>query len=94
MPSIDLSYAIFVCSARYFIPGDPYLSIRETSEDIRSWMATPTELVEEALERIELLDGEIKAFITVLCKQALAEAEQRTWFYRRPLHDIPNKLSR
>jgi aspartyl-tRNA(Asn)/glutamyl-tRNA(Gln) amidotransferase subunit A len=67
----------------------PYLSIREASEDIRSWMTTPTELVEEALERIELLDGEIKAFITVLREQALAEAEQRTGFYRSPLHGIP-----
>ena len=42
----------------------PYLSIREASEDIRSWMTTPTELVEEALERIDELDGEIQAFIT------------------------------
>ena len=63
----------------------PYLSIREAADDIRSWMTTPTELVEEALERIDELDGEIQAFITVLREQALveaakAEAEQRTGF--------------
>ncbi|HYT34307.1 MAG TPA: amidase [Ktedonobacteraceae bacterium] len=72
----------------------PYLSIREASEDIRSGMTTPTELVAEALERIELLDGEIQAFITVLPEQAYAEAEkaeteQRTGFYRGPLHGVP-----
>src|SRR6266571_6020832 len=72
----------------------PYLSIREAADDIRSWMTTPTELVEEALERIDELDGEIQAFITVLREQALveaakAEAEQRTGFYRSPLHGVP-----
>src|SRR2546427_2472208 len=72
----------------------PYLSIGEASEDIRSWMTTPTELVEEALERIDELDGEIQAFVTVLREQALveaakAEAEQRTGFYRSPLHGVP-----
>ncbi|TMC95388.1 MAG: amidase [Chloroflexi bacterium] len=72
----------------------PYLSIREASEDMRSWMTTPTELVAEALEKIDLLDGEIKAFVTVLGEQALADAaraetEQRMGFYRSPLHGIP-----
>ena len=72
----------------------PYLSIREAADDIRSWITTPTELVEEALERIDGLDGEIQAFITVLREQALveaakAEAEQRTGFYRSSLHGVP-----
>ncbi|TMC37088.1 MAG: amidase [Chloroflexi bacterium] len=72
----------------------PYLSIREASEDMRSWMTTPTELVAEALEKIDLLDGEIKAFVTVLGEQALADAaraetEQRMGFYRSSLHGIP-----
>ncbi len=73
---------------------DDYLSIREASGDMRSWMTTPTELVAEALEKIDLLDGEIKAFVTVLGEQALADAaraetEQRMGFYRSPLHGIP-----
>jgi len=72
----------------------PYLSIREAAEDVHSGMATPTELVVEALERIDLLDGEIQAFITVLREQAYAEAEkaeteQRTGLYRSPLHGVP-----
>jgi aspartyl-tRNA(Asn)/glutamyl-tRNA(Gln) amidotransferase subunit A len=72
----------------------PYLSIREASEDMRSGMATPTELVAEALEKIDLLDGEIKAFVTILGEQALADAakaetEQRMGFLRSQLHGIP-----
>src|SRR5947209_17537261 len=72
----------------------PYLSIREAAEEIHSGMATPTELVAEALERIDQLDGEIQAFVTVLRDQAYrdaekAELEQRTGLYRGPLHGVP-----
>ncbi len=71
-----------------------YLSLREAAEDVHLGMTTPTELVVEALERIDLLDGEIQAFITVLREQAYAEAEkaeteQRTGLYRSPLHGVP-----
>src|SRR5436305_14159177 len=86
--------ANFQITVRRELTTMPYLSIREASEDIRSWMTTPTELVAEALEKIDLLDGEIKAFVTVLGEQALvdaarAETEQRMGFYRSPLHGIP-----
>ncbi|HLQ29513.1 MAG TPA: amidase [Ktedonobacteraceae bacterium] len=72
----------------------PYLSIREASEDVHSGMTTPTELVAEALERIDQLDADIQAFITVLRDQAYqdaekAEMEQRTGLYRSPLHGVP-----
>lgn len=72
----------------------PYLSLKEASDDIRSGMTTPTELVTEALERIDQLDAEIQAFVTVLRDEALREAERaelemRTGFVRSPLHGIP-----
>ncbi|HLI08378.1 MAG TPA: amidase [Ktedonobacteraceae bacterium] len=72
----------------------PYLSIKEAADDLRAGLATPTELVEEALGRIDLLDGEIKAFVTVMRAEAVEEAEQaerelRTGLFRGPLQGIP-----
>lgn len=72
----------------------PYTSIRETAEEIHSGLITPTELVTEIFERIDELDGQIQAFITVLRDQALKDAEQaeremRTGLYRSQLHGIP-----
>src|SRR5260370_37080646 len=72
----------------------PYLSIHEAAEELHSGLITPTELIAETLERIEQLDGDIKAFITVMGEQALKDAEQaeremRTGLYRSQLHGIP-----
>lgn len=72
----------------------PYMSIREAADDVHSGLSTPTELVLEALESIDQRDGDIRAFVTVLREQALADAEQaereqRTGLYRSPLHGIP-----
>src|SRR5229473_5692878 len=72
----------------------PYLSIQEASEELRSGLITPTELLAETLERIEQLDSKIHAFITVMPDQAFEEAEkaeneQRTGLFRGPLHGIP-----
>jgi aspartyl-tRNA(Asn)/glutamyl-tRNA(Gln) amidotransferase subunit A len=72
----------------------PYLSIREAAEEIRSGLITPTELVAETLERIDALDGDLKAFVTVMRDQAYEDAErleseQRTGLYRGQLHGIP-----
>src|SRR6266852_5797761 len=72
----------------------PYLSIQQTSEELRSGLITPTELLAETLERIDQLDSDIKALITVLRDQAYEEAEkaeneQRTGLFRSPLHGIP-----
>ncbi len=72
----------------------PYISIREAAEELHSGLITPTELVAETLERIETVDGEVQAFITVMREQAFKDAEQaeremRTGLYRSPLHGIP-----
>ncbi len=72
----------------------PYLSIQQASEELRSGIITPTELLAETLERIDELDGEIRAFVTVMRDQAYEEAEkaeneQRTGLFRSSLHGIP-----
>jgi aspartyl-tRNA(Asn)/glutamyl-tRNA(Gln) amidotransferase subunit A len=72
----------------------PYLSIQQASDELRSGLITPTELLAETLERIDQLDGAIKAFVTVMRDQAFEEAEkaeheQRTGLFRGPLHGIP-----
>ena len=72
----------------------PYTSIREAAEEIHSGIITPTELVLETLERVDELDEEIRAYVTVMREQALADAEQaeremRTGLYRSQLHGIP-----
>src|SRR5579884_3487920 len=72
----------------------PYTSIREAAEELHSGLIRPAELVEETLESIDRLDGEIQAFITVMREQAYRDAEQaeremRTGLYRSQLHGIP-----
>jgi aspartyl-tRNA(Asn)/glutamyl-tRNA(Gln) amidotransferase subunit A len=72
----------------------PYTSIRETAEEIHSGIITPTELVTEIFERVDELDGQIQAFVTLMRDQALKDAEQaeremRTGLYRSQLHGIP-----
>ena len=72
----------------------PHPTIKQTAEAIRSGLITPGELVAETLERIDALDHNIKAFVTVMRDQAYEDAErlereQRTGLYRSPLHGIP-----
>jgi aspartyl-tRNA(Asn)/glutamyl-tRNA(Gln) amidotransferase subunit A len=72
----------------------PYLSIQQASEELRSGIITPTELLAETLDSIDQLDRDIQAFVTVMRDQAYEEAEkaeneQRTGLYRSPLHGIP-----
>jgi aspartyl-tRNA(Asn)/glutamyl-tRNA(Gln) amidotransferase subunit A len=72
----------------------PYLSIQQASEDLRSGLITPTELLTETLDCIDQLDSDIQAFVTVMREQAYEEAEkaeneQRTGLFRSPLHGIP-----
>jgi aspartyl-tRNA(Asn)/glutamyl-tRNA(Gln) amidotransferase subunit A len=72
----------------------PYTSIRATAEEIHSGVITPSELVAETFERIDELDGEIQAFVTLMRDQAYKDAEQaerelRTGLYRSPLHGVP-----
>ncbi|MGZ6368493.1 MAG: amidase, partial [Ktedonobacteraceae bacterium] len=72
----------------------PYQSIQQASEELRSGLITPTELLADTLDSIDQLDGEIKAFVTVMREQAYEEAEkaeneQRTGLFRSPLHGVP-----
>src|SRR5215510_14929028 len=64
------------------------------SERIRNREISPVELTRECLERIEQLNPQLNAFITVAAESAIAEARQaedeiahRCW--RGPLHGIP-----
>jgi aspartyl-tRNA(Asn)/glutamyl-tRNA(Gln) amidotransferase subunit A len=71
-----------------------YVSITEVSELIRQKKVSPVELVTGCLERIEQLQPQLNAFITVTADQALQEAkiaereiQNGTW--KGPLHGIP-----
>ena len=71
-----------------------YLEISEASDRIRSGALSPVELTGAALERIDAKDHAIKAFVTRLDDQALADAraaEKRVsdGGYRGPLDGIP-----
>jgi aspartyl-tRNA(Asn)/glutamyl-tRNA(Gln) amidotransferase subunit A len=66
----------------------------EAARLAREGLASSTELVEAALERIEALDGRLGAFVTVLAGEARAEAAARDARRRRgealgPLHGMP-----
>jgi aspartyl-tRNA(Asn)/glutamyl-tRNA(Gln) amidotransferase subunit A len=72
----------------------PCVSIQQASEELRSGIITPTELLAETLDAIDRLDRDIQAFVTVMRDQAYEEAvkaenEQRTGLFRSPLHGIP-----
>lgn len=69
-------------------------TIGEVSELIRSGNVSPLELLRECVERIDALNPELNAFITVTAESALrqaraAEAEIRAGNWRGPLHGIP-----
>ncbi|HLZ62746.1 MAG TPA: amidase [Ktedonosporobacter sp.] len=71
-----------------------YGSITEVSELIRQKKVSPVELVTECLARIEQLQPQLNAFITVTADQALQEAriaereiQQGNW--KSPLHGVP-----
>ena len=51
-----------------------YLPITEASRLIRRGELSPVDLVNACLERIEALDDELRAFITVTADSALEEA--------------------
>lgn len=71
-----------------------YSSIAEIAPRLRGRELSPVELTQVCLDRIQELDSEIRAFITVLADSALAEAraaeaELQRGEYRGPLHGIP-----
>jgi aspartyl-tRNA(Asn)/glutamyl-tRNA(Gln) amidotransferase subunit A len=70
------------------------LTLTEAAEQIRSRKLSPLELTRDCLARIERVNPELKAFITVTAEPALeqarqAESEISSGNYRGPLHGIP-----
>ncbi len=54
----------------------PWLSAAETAIAIKTKQVSPVEVVQAYLARIERLDGQLHAYITVLRDEALAAARQ------------------
>lgn len=72
-------------------------TIAELSAKFRRAEISPVEVVQTCLKRIEKLNPELNAFITVMAESALAEAraaeeEIRKGEWRGPLHGIPIAL--
>jgi aspartyl-tRNA(Asn)/glutamyl-tRNA(Gln) amidotransferase subunit A len=73
------------------------LTLKEVSEALRRKTASPVDLTEACLKRIETYNHALNAFITVTRDQAMEaaramEAEQRRGKWRGPLHGIPIAL--
>src|SRR6202521_6365260 len=73
------------------------LTIKQASELLRSKAASPLDLTQACLKRIDQYCPSLNAFITVTRAEALAaaremEAEQRRGEWRGPLHGIPIAL--
>ena len=71
-----------------------FLTIAQAGPLLRERKLSPVELVRAFLDRIEAVDSQLRAFITPLPEQALAqarraEAEILQGQYRGPLHGIP-----
>ena len=72
----------------------PFQTVAALGDLIRSGEVSPVEATEAYLERIDALNGDIRAYLTVtgdLARQAArdAEAEIANGQYRGPLHGIP-----
>ncbi|HYL34599.1 MAG TPA: amidase [Bryobacteraceae bacterium] len=84
--------------ARAETPGDlAALTIGEAAGRIRSRSLTSTQLVNACLERIEVYNPKLNAFITVMRAEALArarelDAEQAAGRLHGPLHGVPIAL--
>jgi aspartyl-tRNA(Asn)/glutamyl-tRNA(Gln) amidotransferase subunit A len=73
------------------------LTLKKAAELLRSKAASPVDLTQACLKRIERYNSPLNAFITVTQDQAVAaareaEAEQRRGKWRGPLHGIPIAL--
>ena len=78
------------------MPDTPlhYQTISEVGARLRSRELSPVELTRAILERISVLDGELKSYATVMADSALASAraaeqEIAAGNYRRGLHGVP-----
>src|SRR5271170_431960 len=70
------------------------LSLTEVSERIHTKTVTSTQLVKALLDRINIYNPKVNCYITVMGKEALAQAEvldaeQKAGKFRGPLHGIP-----
>jgi aspartyl-tRNA(Asn)/glutamyl-tRNA(Gln) amidotransferase subunit A len=73
------------------------LDLSQASELVRTKKLSPVELTEACLRRIERLNGDLNAFITITAESALAQArtaesEIQRGKWRGPLHGIPIAL--
>ena len=73
------------------------MTIREAAESLRSGQVSSVELTTAAIARIDRLDANLRAFITVTPEQAMAHAkradsELAAGTDRGPLHGIPIAL--
>jgi len=71
-----------------------YLTITELAPMLRTRKIDPVELAQAQLDRIDALDGRLKAFATVTVDLALQQARQAhkeiaSGHYRGPLHGVP-----
>lgn len=76
------------------LPPFPFPTLLAASQAIRAKQISPLELTQICLQRIEAIDPQIDAFITVTAESALAEARLATeeitrGEYRGALHGIP-----
>ncbi len=73
------------------------LTIKQAADLLRRKAATPVDLTQACLQRIDQLNPRVNAYITITREQALASAremadEQRRGKWRGPLHGIPIAL--
>lgn len=71
-----------------------YWSIEQLSQTIRTGRISPVEVIQTMLDRIDSLDSDLHAYITVMREQALARAriaedEISRGLWRGPLHGVP-----
>jgi aspartyl-tRNA(Asn)/glutamyl-tRNA(Gln) amidotransferase subunit A len=76
------------------VSGPNASSIGEAALRIRTRQLSPVELTQAVLDRIDAVDGRVKAYVTVLHDAALEQARQAEQAimggeYRGPLHGIP-----
>ena len=70
-----------------------FLPAAEQARLVRERLVSPVDLVEASLARIERLDGELGAFVTVRAEEALAEARARERQpAEAPFHGVPVAL--
>jgi aspartyl-tRNA(Asn)/glutamyl-tRNA(Gln) amidotransferase subunit A len=71
-----------------------FLTVADAGRLLRARRLSPVELTQAYLDRIDLLDASVGAFITILRDQALLQAyamerQIAAGYYRGPLHGIP-----